>query len=195
MQLTVSFDLDDVLAALGDTLLDTLAETTGKRLALEEIVDFDRLHHHYGLSEFPEDIIIKHQVLERCEVTPNAREMIELCRDQGHRVMITTARAWHPRGHDVTAEWFRRQKLHYDRLEIVHHGHGKREVFDRMPGILFHVDDVHTYAADAASHQHVAQAFMMDRPWNRGIETPADVMLRIHCLTEMKELIQNSRIN
>lgn len=185
----ISFDLDDVLAFFCETMMEELERVTGIKARIDAMNDYSLLHEQYKLDAFPHELIIEKQLLERAPVHPYAQEVISLLKDKGHDIMVVTARAWHPRAHDITQKWLDHHGLPIDELHVVDHGNGKREIFDRTPGILCHIDDAPAYVAHAAEHDHVQRAVVMDRPWNRHIQVNEPHLHRVSCLKDFASLL------
>ncbi len=172
-------DLDDVLAETTRTLLDLLAERTGRRLELEDVGSFS-LEVSFGLerSEWEEFMVAAHQeaVLGRVHPREGAGSVLRRWSESGWRIEVMTGRP--PSTESFSRRWLERHGLVHHHLECVDKygrpdwlGGTRRatplaEALERPFAAA--VEDSLETAGLLAEHWAIPVA-LLDRPWNRDV--------------------------
>ena len=181
--MTIILDLDDVLANLRDALQGILQRETGIDLHWRHWQHYDLRRHYLLESPALDELLMREQVLELCEPEPRAAEATAALVELGLRVVIVTARGWHPRAESISREWLARHGLVYDDLRVVPLGGDKLQAIDDCQDIRLAVDD-HPSHVDRYRQRGIP-ALIMDRPWN--VDTPGE---RVHSAAEMVDYIR-----
>jgi hypothetical protein len=166
----VGFDLDGVLADC-TRMAEAISKRTGLQARIEDWTSYNFCD-RYGLSsaEFL-DLLVDEKVLERAVPVPGIRQAMDTLHQHGLKIVVVTARAFHPDGDNVTRNWLEEHGIPADRLALVHHHETKVDALRQVPGLLCYVDDylvhLHTLARAAVTDN----LFVMDQPWNRHDQT------------------------
>lgn len=181
--MTIILDLDDVLANLRESLHRILHRETGINLHWQHWQHYD-LRRHYRLDN-PEldELLVREQLLEHCEPELDAPHVTQQLAALGLRLIIVTARGWHPRAAQITRAWLDRHGIAYDDLRVVPLGANKLDAIQDCTDIRLAVDD-HPRNVDHFRQQGIP-ALIMDRPWNTN--TPGE---RVHSPLEMLDFIR-----
>lgn len=184
----VAFDLDDVLANLRDPMMTMLRQRTGKNIHWNQWQSYE-LGPLYGTSsEKIMEWVLEDQVLENATLEPHARQAVEAARENGFRVAVVTARAWHPRGEGLTRDWLEQHGLNVDELHLVPLFGDKAVILNDLGVVEHFIDDHLAHLYPASELPGVRQVLLVDRPWNR-----SDASLhRLRCLGEFKDLLEYS---
>jgi uncharacterized HAD superfamily protein len=198
---TVFVDLDDVLAETTRTLLDLLAERTGRRLALDDVGTFD-LGNAFGLEhdEWCAFMEAAHEdpVLDAVEPRAGAAESLERWAVAGWRIEVMTGRP--PSTESTSRRWLERHGLVHHHLEFVDkYGRpdwrgGTRAATPltelALRSYVAAVEDSLATAAFLVERLGLTVA-LLDRPWNRDLDPlPASVRRRIVRCRDWGEVIQ-----
>ncbi len=173
-------DMDDVLCHTSHTLVDVLEERFGRRVEIEEIVDFE-LKTSFDLSEpeLAELLRIAHQPrwLDRIAPVDGAKQALEQLTRAGCEVAIVTGRpasAW-----DASQRWLRTHEMAHTHLEFLNK-YGRQDWAESASsgpptrtleevatmGFDFAVEDSFKMAIFLADQVGIPVA-LIDRPWNR----------------------------
>jgi 5'(3')-deoxyribonucleotidase len=182
----VVFDLDDVLANLRDPMMTMLRQRTGKNIHWSQWQSYE-LGPRYGTSsDNIMEWVLEDEVLEAATLEPYARPVFEAARQNGYRIAVVTARAWHPRGEELTREWLEQHELNVDELHLVPMLGNKAAVLSDLGVVEHFIDDHLAHLYPASELPSVRQVLLVDRPWNR-----SDASLRrLQCLGELKTLLE-----
>lgn len=168
---TAVIDLDDTLLDMRTTLMGVLNEHTGldlhwknwQSLTAEEV---------YGVSQ--KDffkVTTEKKVIERMQPHPEAQRFLFNLKFRGLKVVLLTARSWHPNGAAVTKKFLRDQQLPYDELIVCDvESHKYEYITEQMGPVLFTVDDSvrHSNGFNAMEERRPHYVFGYSHPWNAG---------------------------
>lgn len=168
--MTIILDLDDVLANLRESLHRILHRETGIDLHWKHWRHYDLRRHYLLESPALDALLVREQALESCEPEPGAAAATRALVALGLRVVIVTARGWHPRAADITRAWLEHQAMAFDDLRVVPLGGNKLQAIGDCRDIRLAVDDHPTHVT--RYRERGIPALIMDRPWN--LDTPGD---------------------
>ena len=174
---TIYVDMDDVLCATCRGLLRLLEDEFGRRVAYEEVHDFD-LGKSFGMSadQIEEFMARVHQrdILAPLEPLPGATATLGAWVEEGFHIRIMTGRP--PATRSATEEWLGRHRFPYHDLTFVDKygrlgaevGAGEAMSLAALASERFclAVEDSAATATFLAEHA-VAPVALLDRPWNR----------------------------
>lgn len=159
------FDLDDCLCRLRESLHSAIKKTTGMDIHWTEWNSYD-LSSVYGTSsDLLLQAFIKGEALENAEMEPDAKNIIGLAKEAGHRTVILTARAWHPKGSELTENLLKSSSVIPDELIVIPLGVSKADFLSKLGKVSAVLDD-HADHLDAFKAAGVNRTFLMTRPWN-----------------------------
>ncbi len=185
----VVFDLDDVLANLREHLMSMLRKRTGKDIHWHQWCEY-KLEGLYGISgEKIMQWVHEDEVFETATLEPGAKEAVTAAKAANFRVAVVTARAWHPKGESLTADWLQRHELAVDELYLVPIFGDKAAILRRLGEVEHFIDDHLGHLYPAMQLPEVHQVYLLDRPWNRQDE----LLHRLHSLDEFTDLLQNNQ--
>lgn len=162
----IGFDVDGVLAASGQAMIDVFERVLGRSIRYDEIHCFD-LARALGASE--EEIHRAFGLMDRegaWELVPPVDGAVALARwlvDEGHVVSVVTSRPDHLQ--DPTRRWFARNGFPELPLHFAADG-------DKAGLLRRHRLDLQVFVEDHADFARpIARAgtrvLLVDRPWNR----------------------------
>lgn len=181
--MTIILDLDDVLANLRESLQRILQEQTGIDLHWSDWQHYDLRRHYLLESPVLDELLMREQVLEICEPEAGAAEATAGLAELGLRVVIVTARGWHPRAEPISRAWLERHGVVYDDLRVVPLGGNKLHAIGDCRDIRLAVDD-HPSHVERYRREGIP-ALIMDRPWNA--TAPGE---RVYSATEMVDYVR-----
>lgn len=186
----IIFDMDDVVAQMREVLTEFFNGVSKNGYVHHKdwhTLDCKEL---YGV-DFDPQAMIDEKIIERCEPEADAKETFDKLHEMGFKIVVATARGWHPQGAELTEEWLHKHDLHQDEIHAVSlSGKGKTEVFDKVAQrgrIAGFIDDQDKYLSQSHSHDGVEKTFAMNRPWN--LESKA-FDHRVDSLTEFRQSVQ-----
>lgn len=164
-----AIDVDDVLGALSTVLAPELNRISGKTLEVSQWHTFncERL---YGIK--PDALlncIIEKNLLSVMAPVPGAPEAMQRLRDCGKKLVLVTARGYHPQAQSVTEQWLYQHRIPFDDLIIVPEGMSKGQCTQAMypKGFSLMVDD-HPVNLDSMNQMNmVDRTILIDQPWNQ----------------------------
>lgn len=124
--------------------------------------------------------IIEEETLSSIPVNPLAKILIDSLKHHS-KIIILTARGFHPDAKRVTEEWARTNNLEIDDVIVTDNTICKSDILKKFNSVLLYVDDNSDYFLKATQLPHIKNVFLMDQPWNRHISTDK----RIKCLSEI----------
>ena len=176
---TAGLDLDEVILNFNQIAIERFNEKYNANFSKSSIQDFDWYRNLYNLSadQFYRDII-ELKLFEDARPLEGSIEAIELLKSKGTHVSIVTSRGFHPEAKAITAKWLERNKVKFDRLEIVGHNRSKSCYFSHPVDIFVddHIKNHEDMIRSGLSKKNVVIA----NKWN-------DV--KIHCSEEMSSLL------
>lgn len=190
---TISFDLDDVLCNFMDSFRQAVNKSQGTSVVYEEITDYTKHHSFFGCAEYPHQVLIRGQTLENCLPLAGSKEVLAELKERGYRVIIITARSWHPDGYRVTSEWLEKHDIPYDELHLTDPHKGKMGAYELYEKIDFHIDDSPMNYRDAERSPHVVTPVVMQCPWNREVCAEPGT-LSFNTLEDFKNLVLASEL-
>lgn len=181
----VVFDLDDVLANLREHLMQMLKKRTGKDIHWHQWHEY-KIEGLYGITGNKiMQWVHEDEIFEAATLEPGAIEAVSAAKAANYRVAVVTARAWHPNGESLTADWLTRHKLAIDELYIVPVFGDKAAILRKLGTVKHFVDDYLGHLYPAMQLPEVHQVYILDRPWNR----EDDKLQRLHSLDEFIPLL------
>lgn len=172
-------DLDDVLAQTIHALVALLERHFARRVAIEDVVDFD-LGRSFGLApdELEEFMRLVHQphVLAALEPSPGAAAALASWIERGYAVAVMTGRP--PSAAPASRRWLREHRIPHTSFACIDKyarpdwagPAGRALPLDALAdlGFALAVEDSLEVAALLAERCGVPVA-LMDRPWNRDL--------------------------
>lgn len=189
-------DLDDVLGATIETLIQVLAERHDKHVETDAVLHFDlALSFGLGAAEIEDFMAHVHrpEVLLAIEPIAGARPVFERWQRGGHGLHVVTGRP--VASADASRAWLERHQLPFHSLQFVDkygrepEGSGSLSLAE-LAGQRFDlvVEDSLTMARFAVEQWDVPVA-LIDRPWNRGLDAlPGEVRAAIRRVSSWEEL-------
>lgn len=176
---TAGLDLDEVILNFNQIAIERFNEKYDADFSKSSIHDFDWYRNLYNLSadQFYRDII-ELRLFEDARPLEGSIEAVDLLKSKGAHVSIVTSRGFHPEARAITTKWLERNKVKFDRLEIVGHNKSKSCYF-RYPVDIF-VDDHIKNHEDMIKSGLSRKNIVIANKWN-------DV--NIHCSEEMSSLL------
>ncbi len=176
---SIYVDLDDVLSLTIDRLADLLVVRHGRRVAVDDVVDFD-LGRSFGLAppELEEFMRLAHEPehLAALEPAPGAAAALGLWSEHGYRVEVMTGRP--PSAAPASRAWLARHDIPHARLACVDKYARRDWQAADEPALPFAqlgarsfvlaVEDSLEVAVELVSRWQIPVA-LMDRPWNRDL--------------------------
>lgn len=164
MKPVLIIDCDDTVAGTRHALRDALAREG--RFHPPESWRSSDLSQNFGLSiDDALDLMYRHEVLSRAPLEPGARSALNDL-SQCFRLVMATARAWHPRGLEVTYDWLERMNVAscFDEVRVMKWLDCKGVLATQLKAVGL-VDDAprHVRAAIACG----TAGILVNRPWNR----------------------------
>ncbi len=197
----VYVDLDDVLAQTALSFTRLLAESFGKRVAVEEITSFD-LSKSFNLT--PEEIdrfmAEAHRPEHLIEVEPieGAVEVLDGWHARGLEIDVLTGRP--PASSDVSRRWLDRHRVPHRKLyfvdkykrydEAAWKGHGRVLRMSELDGDRYDlvIEDSLKTAAQLAEST-TARILLLDKPWNRDVSAlPEGTVARLERCRDWTEV-------
>lgn len=174
---TIYVDLDDVLSLTIGPLADLLEARHGRRVAIDDVVDFD-LGRSFGLGhqELDDFMRLAHEPehLAALDPAPGAAEALTHWSERGYRVEVMTGRP--PSAAPISRDWLARHAIPHARLACVdkyaredwHEADEPALPFAELGarGFALAVEDSLEVAVELVSRWRIPVA-LMDRPWNR----------------------------
>lgn len=127
-------------------------------------------------------------------IKPNAKEVINALYDNGHTIIIATARTndWHTKPYEITTKWLKDNKIKYHKL---YYGRVDKEAICEEVDADFFIDDdigIVTRVNDyfKSTNQPHKQAFLTTSLYNEKLDITKDV-IRIKDFNEFEQVIEN----
>lgn len=160
-------DVDDTLADLKQELMETMHKETGKHLHWSEwgSINVDKFY-GVNLNQFL-DIMLKHDVIDRLQPHEESKEVLDKLRAYGFRIVMVTARGWHPTGKDNTVKWLEKHHLPFDEVITVPLTECKVESIRKFGRVHLAVDDNTKHVEAFAKSGIVDHSYLYNRPWNK----------------------------
>jgi uncharacterized HAD superfamily protein len=176
----VYVDIDDVLSATIERLIDLLEDRHGRRVEVHEVLHFN-LEHSFDLTpaEIAEFMDAAHAdaVIESIAPTEGAAEILDHWSADGHEIALVTGRP--PSTNAASKRWLAEHGLAHHALH--HLDKWGRPSWNRagLPALRF--EEIPALAFDFAVEDSLDTAIrlveefdlpvcLMDRPWNRATE-------------------------
>ncbi len=177
--LPIYVDLDDVIASTVKVLIDIVKREFGKTVTYEQISDFD-LKKSFQLSQFEYEhlfeVVHRPEEILNMDVIDGAIDVLNLWTSKGHPISIVTGRLTST--YDSSLEWLSKHNVPYESFTIV--DKYSRPNMDKNIAIsLEQLSDMafHLAVEDSAamavflSNDMATPVALLDRPWNREIES------------------------
>ncbi len=172
-------DIDDVLSATIESLIDLLEERHDRRVEVEDVLHFD-LERSFGLAADQLHGFMDHahsdEVLEALVPAEGAAQALDDWQGAGHEIRLVTGRP--PSTHAASRRWLEAHKMAF--TSLAHLDKWARPNWNRagLPALRF--DDIHEIGFALAVEDSLETAVplvedfdipvaLMDRPWNRDI--------------------------
>lgn len=162
----IGFDLDDVVANLRDLFVKSMNQKLGVNIQVKDWLSYDHFQSYMSAQEFLQ-LIVDDRILETCEAEPGAISSIQRLQAKGYKVAIVTARGYHPRGRQITEQWFSGQGLKVDSLQLVEPGQSKVDALSKLPNLVGYVDDHIKHLESITKGLPHVNSYLMTRPWNQ----------------------------
>lgn len=183
MKDTIIFDLDDTLADMKTVLCDSLNEFTGLKLHWSQWNSFNLITTYKITENDFYDIIIENKILENLKPFKNTQRVLKQLKERDYNINIITSRNYHPLAKKLTSEWFEKNSIPFDRIDISGHGL-KKSLFIPNSGAVLAVDDNIDNCIDIKNSMLVSSTHLMTMPWNLNSH-----MDRINDISEVISLI------
>lgn len=172
-------DIDDVLSATIERLVDLLHELHDRRVEIDAVRDFD-LARPFGLDadgirRFM-DVAHEDAVIESILPHAGAAETLDRWNRAGHQVTLVTGRP--PITNDASRRWLAHHGMHHEALHHLDKWGRPDWNDDGRPALRF--EDLPAFGFELAVEDSLDTAVrlvedlgltvaLMDRPWNRGL--------------------------
>ena len=126
-------------------------------------------------------------------IKENALEFLNKIKNDGHKIIIATARAndWHSDPEKITKQWLEKNKVPYDKLYI---GRADKELICKEENDDIFVDDDIKITARVAEHNKNMKVFLASTPYNKTQEI-SEKVIRIKNLQEINEKLFNNELS
>ncbi|MEZ4334457.1 MAG: hypothetical protein R3F35_22105 [Myxococcota bacterium] len=170
-------DIDDVLSATVERLVDLLHELHDRRVEVEHVLDFD-LARPFGLDEEGirrfMDVAHRDDVIESIAPHAGASDVLDRWRRAGHAITLVTGRP--PTTTDASRRWLATHRIPHDALHHLDKWGRPNWNEAGLPAIRF--EDLPDFRFTFAVEDSLSTAIrlveeldlpvaLMDRPWNR----------------------------
>lgn len=171
----IVFDMDDCLSFSRPQFAAALNAATGKDIPWEDWTESYDLTKTYGLdAKGLLDVWAAANCFQNAVPEDGARDILDFCKSQGFKIVILTARGWHPEAAEITAQWMQDHGLYYDEIIISGYGKTKRDAIAELQArgdrVLIFVDDHLDHLKDVAALVPRIELVLVDRPWNSSKE-------------------------
>lgn len=180
----IGFDVDGVLAASGQAMVDAFAEVLRRPLRYEDMHCFD-LSEALGATE--DEVCRAFDRMDRrgawkdVPPVPGAVELLRWLVDGGHGVDVITSRPQHLS--EVTGAWFRSWDFPELPIHFASDGQKARLLQDRGLDLDVFVEDHVDFARPIADGG--TAVLIVDRPWNRRVQL-SEGLIRCRDLVEVR---------
>jgi uncharacterized HAD superfamily protein len=189
----LGFDLDEVIVALCDLLVDYINKEFGLQWTAEDFVEYDLLKNNYVEHDEEYNSQIAKTVLKKVrdidfqiKAKPYAEApmFIRTLKKEGHSVHFITARDI--TAPEKTAKWLRKYKIPFDTIHHVGWGQEKGPI-GRALNLDFYVDDheFHLESMYKYKKRWRKGLALMTRPWNKD-SIDASKFVRINDFKDLK---------
>lgn len=137
----IGVDVDDFLGPLSDQAHQIMVSVSGRAIPIDDGHDFQpNLLYGLTVDDF-KGLIIEHQSLSKKAPYPDTTAALGAIREGGHKIVLITARAYHPDAERITPEWRRKHNLPFGQFMVVPEGQSKGSfvLSDYPGGFLFFV--------------------------------------------------------
>lgn len=129
------------------------------------------------------------KMMREFPVKNNAVEVINKLYDEGHKIVIATARAndWHTNPEENTLYWLENNKVKYHKLYM---GRVDKEAICLDEGADFFIDDDISLTEKVVNHKgnEKMKVFLSNTPYNKTVKSPQGV-IRVDSFWEMLKVI------
>jgi len=189
----LGFDLDEVVVALCDTLVDYINKEFNLQWTAEDFVEYDLLKNNYVDHDEEYNSQIAKTVLKKvrdidfqvkAKPYPEAPRLLRMLKREGHSLHFITARDL--TGTEKTKKWLRKYRIPFDSVNHVGFGQEKGPV-GRALNLDFYVDDheFHLESMYKYKKRWTKGLALMTRPWNRD-SIDASKFVRINDFKELR---------
>jgi len=164
---TVILDADDVLVDLKYELCHALNKYTGKDISCSEWHSFNitSIYDNLNIEDFY-SIIIDNGLLWLAAPIDNAKDTLLQLRELGYRIVIISARAYHPEANAITEKWFRFHGIPFDAIHISGNGIKKSYYANIYDDIVASADDNLDNCIDFKEKCNIKNVLLVTQPWN-----------------------------
>jgi hypothetical protein len=159
-------DFDFVIADIGPGCQRACAAATGLPQISDEWTVYDQWKQYSMTLESFLDAMIKYRVLEEALIAPGTRQALEKAKANGLRLVVVSARGFHPNGKRITEVSCSEHQLPIDDVIMVDASASKKDVIAGYPNVVGYVDDLPSHLDDIATLDREIPLFLMSRPWN-----------------------------
>ena len=179
-------DIDDTLADLRSPMCNSLNMVCESKYHWEQWTGDNTVENLYDIStDQLLSAIEDDSLLENLIPHPEVSEFMHMLHKLDYYVTFLTARAWHPRGKEITSRWLTSHNIEYDRLIVCPLEANKAEIVKtNFVNVDFTVDDSVRHCYAYAKEQSIKNVYMYDMPWNRNITDS-----RIQRITSLTEIL------
>lgn len=185
MQKIAIIDIDDTMADLRTPMCNSLNIVCEEKYHWEQWTGDNTVENLYGittnklLSTIEDDGLLEH-----LQPHPEVAEFMHLLHKLDYYVVFLTARAWHPRGVQVTEQWLKANNIEYDKLIVCPLEANKAEIVrEHFDEVDFAVDDSVRHCRSYSNEPIIKNVYVYDIPWNRDVDVGR--AKRITSLTEI----------
>lgn len=187
---TIWFDVDDVLVDTSFLMEQTMKALTGK------VIPSQSWPHHglceiYGLPESGWKGIrerwLSDGVIERAPLREGVVKAMEDLAQSGFKLGLITARAWHPRGEEVTWDMASKHGLAVSDVVVLSFEESKAVKLKELGvDVSGFIDDTYRHVRECLDSGW--QAYLLSQPWNKTFEAP-----RVDGLCEFSARVHDAR--
>lgn len=159
-------DVDDTIANLKETMMHTFNGVTGRSLHWSKWGSFN-VDDFYGITEEQFfEIMLQHNVIDRLSPHDEAKHVLEQVRERDVRIVIVTARGWHPTGEASTIKWLENHQIPFDEVIAVPLTSCKVDSIKKFGQVHLAVDDNMKHVKAFADSGIVKHTYLYKQPWN-----------------------------
>lgn len=161
-------DVDDTLGNMRELLSEALNKHSGKDLNWQEWHGYSLEDVYNITNEQFFDILKSEKIIERMRSHDESLQFTNTLKKLGYKVVLLTARAWHPDSKNVTTNWATNSKIEFDDLVICNVTDCKSEIINHTyGGADITVDDSASHCRAYVKNENVRKVFVYDMPWNK----------------------------
>ena len=165
---TIVLDCDDVLANARIPFAEVISNKTNRFVHFSEWNRWEACveNHNITFDDIIPQILLT-KVLEKLEPEVGAAIVTNMFKLLGYRIVVVSARGFHPNAYNVTHNWLNKHNITFDELIITPQNGNKAEVISKLGEVELFVDDNIRNVLSVSGLDNVNQSVVMNMPWNK----------------------------